>query len=87
MISSEDIVKGLVDKFNSLENKRKLYLKYVEKEGYLLIEFGATEQRCFVFKKYLNPTNDVPLERERLFTKVVEDVFERMHDLIQREKF
>ena len=86
-MSSEEIVNSLVDRFNSLDNRRKLYLKYVEREAYLLIEFGSSDEKCFIFKKYLKPDHDVPLEREKLFTKLVEDVFERMYDLINREKF
>jgi hypothetical protein len=86
-MSSEDIVNALVTKFNELGNRRKFYLKYVEKEAYLLIEFGATDEKCFIFKKYLKPHHEVAVEKEKLYTNLIEGILERMYDLINRDKF
>jgi hypothetical protein len=86
-MTSEQIVTELVARFNELPNRRKLYLKYVEREAYLLIEFGASEERCFVFKKYIKPHNDIEAEKQRLYTNIIEGVMERVYDLILKDKF
>lgn len=86
-MSSEQIVNDLVNKFNELKKAKKLHLKYVEKEHYLLIEFGSGKEKCFVFKKYLKPHHDVAKEREQLYTDMIDGVFGRMWDLINRGKY
>jgi len=88
-MSSEELVKELVYKFNNdrLNRGRTFYLTFVQKERYMLIEFGVSKEVCFIFKEYLKPNTDLDMIKERLFQKVLIDVFERVHSLITRNKF
>ena len=87
-MSSEQIVKELVEKFNeSSANNKKFYFTFVQKEEYMNIEFGISENNCFVFKEYIKKNADADALREKLFTRFINDVFTRMFDLIKRNKY
>jgi hypothetical protein len=49
-MSSEELVKELVYKFNNdrLNRGRTFYLTFVQKERYMLIEFGVSKEVCFI---------------------------------------
>jgi hypothetical protein len=51
------------------------------------IEFGISEENCFVFKEYIKKNADADALREKLFTRFINDVFTRMFDLIKRNKY
>ncbi len=87
-MSSEQIVKTLVEKFNEdPSNNKKFYFIFVQKEEYMLIEFGISEDNCFVFKEYIKKNSNADQIREMLFTRFIRDVFSRMFDLMKRNKF
>jgi hypothetical protein len=87
-MSSEQIVKQLVDKFNETSaNNKKFYFTFVQKEEYMNIEFGISEENCFVFKEYIKKNADADALREKLFKRFINDVFTRMFDLIKRNKY
>ena len=87
-MSSEQIVKTLVEKFNEdPSNNKKFYFTFVQKEEYMNIEFGISEENCFVFKEYIKKNSNADQIREALFTRFIRDVFSRMFDLIKRNKF
>ena len=87
-MSSEQIVKTLVEKFNEdSSNNKKFYFTFVQKEEYMLIEFGVSEENCFVFKEYIKKNSNADELREKLFTRFIRDVFSRMFDLIKRNKY
>jgi hypothetical protein len=87
-MSSEQIVKTLVEKFNEdSSNNKKFYFTFVQKEEYMLIEFGISEENCFVFKEYIKKDSNADDLREKLFTRFIKDVFSRMFDLIKRNKY
>lgn len=87
-MSSEQIVKQLVDKFNTDPTvNKKFYFTFVQKEEYMLIEFGVSEDNCFVFKEYIKKNSNADDLREKLFTRFIRDIFNRMFDLMKRNKF
>jgi hypothetical protein len=87
-MSSEQIVKTLVEKFNEdPSNNKKFYFTFVQKEEYMNIEFGISEENCFVFKEYIKKNSNADQIREALFTRFIRDVFSRMFDLIKRNKY
>jgi hypothetical protein len=87
-MSSEQIVKTLVEKFNEdSSNNKKFYFTFVQKEEYMLIEFGISEENCFVFKEYIKKNSNADDLREKLFNRFIRDIFSRMFDLIKRNKF
>jgi hypothetical protein len=87
-MSSEQIVKTLVEKFNEdPSNNKKFYFTFVQKEEYMNIEFGISEENCFVFKEYIKKNSNADQIREALFTRFIRDVFSRMFDLMKRNKF
>lgn len=87
-MSSEKIVKQLVDKFNTdPTNNKKFYFIFVQKEEYMQIEFGVSEENCFIFKEYIKKNSDPDAIRESLFTRFIRDVFSRMFDLMKRDKY
>jgi len=53
----------------------------------MLIEFGISEENCFVFKEYIKKDSNADDLREKLFTRFIKDVFSRMFDLIKRNKY
>jgi hypothetical protein len=87
-MSSEQIVKTLVEKFNEdPSNNKKFYFTFVQKEEYMLIEFGISEENCFVFKEYIKKNSNADELREKLFTRFIRDIFSRMFDLMKRNKY
>ena len=87
-MSSEQIVKTLVEKFNEdSSNNKKFYFTFVQKEEYMNIEFGISEENCFVFKEYIKKNSNADELREVLFTRFIRDIFSRMFDLIKRNKY
>ena len=87
-MSSEQIVKTLVEKFNEdSSNNKKFYFTFVQKEEYMLIEFGISEENCFVFKEYIKKNSNADELREKLFTRFIRDLFNRMFDLMKRNKY
>ena len=87
-MSSEQIVKTLVEKFNEdSSNNKKFYFTFVQKEEYMNIEFGVSEENCFVFKEYIKKNSNADELREKLFTRFIRDIFSRMFDLIKRNKY
>ena len=83
-MSSEQIVKTLVEKFNEDSSNNKTF---VQKEEYMLIEFGISEENCFVFKEYIKKNSNADQIRESLFTRFIRDIFSRMFDLMKRNKY
>lgn len=87
-MSSEQIVKQLVDKFNTDPTvNKKFYFTFVQKKEYMLIEFGVSEDNCFIFKEYIKKNSNADDLREKLFTRFIRDIFNRMFDLMKRNKF
>lgn len=87
-MSSEQIVNTLIEKFNdNSSNNKKFYFDFVQKDEYMRIEFGTSDKNCFVFKEYIKKNSDADKLREQLFTRFIRDVFNRMFDLIKRNKF
>ena len=87
-MSSEQIVKTLVEKFNEdSSNNKKFYFTFVQKEEYMNIEFGVSEDNCFVFKEYIKKNSNADELREKLFTRFIRDIFNRMFDLMKRNKY
>ena len=87
-MSSEQIVKTLVEKFNEdSSNNKKFYFTFVQKEEYMNIEFGVSEENCFVFKEYIKKNSNADELREKLFNRFIRDIFSRMFDLMKRNKY
>jgi hypothetical protein len=87
-MSSEQIVKQLVDKFNTDPTvSKKFYFTFVQREEYMLIEFGVSEENCFVFKEYIKKNSNADEIRERLFARFIRDIFSRMFELMKRSKY
>ena len=86
-MTPEEIVKGLIESYNALSFRKKFYYKFVQTEYYILIEFGSSPERCFIFKDYLKPHHDVEKKKQKLFEKFIRDVFDRMHLLIEKNRF
>lgn len=86
-MTPEEIVNGLIETFNSVSYRKKFYYKFVQTDHYILIEFGSSKEQCFIFKDYLKPHHDVEKKKQKLFEKFIVDIFERMHLLIEKNRF
>ncbi len=85
-MSNEELVNALIEKINSHPKKKFIY-SFTQKEKYIEIRFGTRKEFYFQFKEYLKAKDNPDEVRERIYGRFVEDIFERVWDLINRDKF
>lgn len=77
---------------NSPFNSKKIYFNFteiVENDNGITLEvkFGASEKRSLIFKQYLKSNINIEKEKEILFYKVIQTIFEYVYNRFDTDTF
>ena len=89
-MSAKKLLTDLINKVNiDPSNSRKLYFKFYEcpNENYFEITFGCSQEKSLIFKEYLRKKEDKETCVERLYHRVIYELFLSVYKRIDSDTF